>query len=445
MMVSEKIVASVRETGVVGAGGAGFPTHVKIAAKDIDVVIVNGAECEPLLRVDQQLMEVHAREVVQGLRAVCQATGAKRGVIALKRKYDKAEQALRDEVSKASELDLFLLDDFYPAGDEQVLVHEVIGEIVPEGGIPLMVGAVVINVETLLNVSKALKGLPVTRTYVTITGEVKRPVTARLPIGISIREAIDLAGGSLIGDDYMVIEGGPMMGKIVSNISAPITKTTKGLILLNKSHPLIESKSGALSIEIKRAMSVCCQCRLCTDLCPRHLLGHAIEPHTTLRAVSYGITSDVKAITQAFLCSECGVCDEFACVMGLSPRKMNMEIKRVFAQKGFKNPHHEKELTADPMREFRKIPVKRLIYRLGLAELNVGAPLTEEEYEPKRVVLLLKQHVGATSQPIVNVGDVVKEGDLIGEIPEGALGARVHASISGTVREVDRETIIIER
>jgi Na+-translocating ferredoxin:NAD+ oxidoreductase RnfC subunit len=443
MMTSENIVESVRNAGVVGAGGAGFPTHVKISAKNIDVIIVNGAECEPLLRVDQQLMETHAGELVRGLRAIQSATGAKRAVFALKGKHKRAVEVLKEEVAEQEGLQVFIIEDFYPAGDEQVLVYEVTGKVVPEGGIPLMVGAVVVNVETLLNISKAIDGLPVTRTYVTVGGRVERPVTLRLPIGISIREALELAGGIPEDGEYSIIEGGPMMGKLVANMETPITKTTKGLLLLENTHPLIAKKSASLSIEVGRAMSACCQCRFCTDLCPRHLLGHSIEPHKTLRSVSYGVTSDVDSITRAFLCSECGVCDLFACTMGLSPKKVNMEIKRAFTAQGFKNPHRNTELSANAMRDFRKIPVKRLVYRLGLADVDRPAPLAEEEYQPQRVVIPLRQHVGAPALSTVEVGQEVREGDLIGRIPQDALGAQIHASISGRVQEVTHGAVTI--
>jgi Na+-translocating ferredoxin:NAD+ oxidoreductase RnfC subunit len=440
-MDKAQLLELVRNAGVVGAGGAGFPTHVKLAADNVEYVIVNGAECEPLLRVDQQLMEVYTGKLVDTLNAIVSTLGAEKGVFALKGKYKNAVKALDEYIGKHDNLEFFELKDFYPAGDEHVLVYEVTGRIVPEGGIPLMVGCVVINVETLLNISNAFNQIPVTHTYVTVTGMVARPTSFRAPVGVSFQSLVDAAGGGLVSD-YVIIDGGPMMGKIKSNLSKPITKTTKGVIVLPSDHPLVLKKDINLGIAIKRAMSVCCQCRFCTDMCPRNLLGHALEPHKVLRTVGYGIATDSAALTQSFLCSDCGVCDLFACPMHLSPRLMNMELKREFGTKGFKNPHTRSDLKARSNRELVRIPIKRLIARLGIDALDVPAPLDEGEMKADRVVLLLSQHIGVPSIPVVKNGDVVKEGQLVADIPQNRIGARIHAPIAGTVRLEDAAVVI---
>ena len=152
-----EILEKIKEAGVVGAGGAGFPTYVKLDCQ-AQVVIINGAECEPLLRVDQQLMTRYPEELVQGLRLACEATGAARGVIALKAKYHDAADALVPFVDRHPEISLKLLKNVYPAGDEQYIVREVVGKTVPEAGLPIHVGAVVINVETALNIKQAVEG-----------------------------------------------------------------------------------------------------------------------------------------------------------------------------------------------------------------------------------------------------------------------------------------------
>ncbi|MGL5514043.1 MAG: SLBB domain-containing protein, partial [Sporomusa sp.] len=238
----EEVIAAVKAAGVVGAGGAGFPTHIKINAA-VDTVIVNGAECEPLLRVDQIIMAVKAKELIMGLRAVMVATGARRGVIGLKRKYEQAVSRLEAIIKQenAQEIELCFLPDIYPAGDEQVLVYQVTGRIVPEGGIPLHVGAVVTNAGTLVNVAEALAGRPVTDKYVTVTGAVSKPATFKVPIGTAISELIQLAGGAL-EPRCAIINGGPMMGRL-TNDSQPVTKTTGGIIVLPPDHSLVASKS----------------------------------------------------------------------------------------------------------------------------------------------------------------------------------------------------------
>jgi len=228
--MEKSFIDLIKDAGIIGAGGAGFPTHVKLNAK-VQTVIVNGAECEPLLKVDQQLMDKKADEILYALNKVVDETESKVGIIALKGKYKNAINNLNSKIKDYPKLQLFILENFYPAGDEQVLVYEVTKKIVPEGGIPLNVGVIVINVETLLNVYNAINGIPVTEKYLTVTGDVNNPVTVKVPIGISIEEAIELAGGSYI-KDFSVIDGGPMMGKLVDDIKDPIKKNTKGLIVL---------------------------------------------------------------------------------------------------------------------------------------------------------------------------------------------------------------------
>lgn len=439
----EEIIAAVKAAGVVGAGGAGFPTHVKINA-GVDTVIVNGAECEPLLRAHQLLMDTESSKLLIGLKAVMLATGARRGVIGLKRKYAAAVNKLQAELQQAKEqeLELFFLADIYPAGDEQVLVHEVTGRIVPEGGIPLHVGVVVANVETLINIAEALAGKPVTEKYVTVTGAVSRPATFKAPIGMAIRELIELAGGTTVRD-YAVIDGGPLMGKLTT-VDQPVTKTTGGIIVLPADHSLVSQKNMPWPVVANRAKAVCCNCRVCTDVCPRYLLGHSLEPHRIMQALGRGQCNASDVVTQAFLCCECGACDTFGCTMGLSPRRVNAELKRQFGQAGIKNQHNAKPQYPRITRQYRLIPAKRLLYRLGLEPYDGNAPLVTNPVTTQAVRILLSQHIGIPAQPIVRVGTIVNKGDLIAVIPEGSVvGCNLHASISGQVSAVD-EAITIQ-
>ncbi len=434
----EEIIAAVKAAGVVGAGGAGFPTHVKINAT-VDTVIVNGAECEPLLRAHQLIMASESEPLIVGLRAVMVATGAGRGVIGLKRKYEEALTKLQAALIKlnAQDIELFFLPDIYPAGDEQVLLHEVTGRIVPEGGIPLQVGVVVANVETLVNVAAALAGKPVIDKYVTVTGAVKQPATFKVPIGMAISELIGLAGGPTVSP-YAVIDGGPMMGKLTT-ADQPVTKTTGGIIVLPGQHSLVTEKSTPWAAIANRAKAVCCNCRACTDVCPRNLLGHSLEPHRIMQAIGRGQYHEADVVTKALLCSECGACDSFGCSMGLSPRRVNAELKRQFGQARLKNPHNAKPRTSRPYREHRLIPTKRLLYRLGLGEYDVKAPLQSEPVTTSYVRILLTQHIGAPAKPVVQVGSLVRQGDIVAVIPEGtAMGTNLHASIAGQVCAVDR-------
>ena len=187
------------------------------------------------------------------------ATGAKEGIIATKAKYKDGIAALEKNLT-GGRIRIHLLDDFYPAGDEQVIVQEVTGRVVPQGGIPLKVGCVVVNVETLLNVVDALDDIPVTRKYLTINGEVAAPCTLRLPVGTPVAAALALAGVKST-EGLRVIDGGPMMGKLIEDLEQPVTKTTKGLLVLPADHPIILKRIQSCDRIIRQANTACIQCR----------------------------------------------------------------------------------------------------------------------------------------------------------------------------------------
>lgn len=430
---------AIYDAGVVGAGGAGFPTHVKTSAK-VECVIINGAECEPLLRVDQQLMKDQTEDLLKGLSVLLDMVGAKRGVIALKKKYTDAIEQLSSYITD-SRIEIFKLDDFYPAGDEQVMVREVTGRSIPEAGIPLNVDCIVNNVETVLNISAAMEGQPVVDTWLTVTGRVDQPFTCRAPIGTSKGEILAQAGvRSSAG--LALIEGGPMMGKLLEDWDTPVTKTTKGLIVVPEDHPLVTARKAPLEAYLRQARSVCMGCARCTEMCPRNLLGHNLKPHMIMRAMAYG-RADSQAIMSSLLCCECGAC-EYACPMRLSPRWVNVGLKAQLGKAGIRYKGDGTEPEATKNRDLQKIPVKRLVTRLALKEYDKPAPVKEIVFNPKQVTILLRQHIGVPCEPLVQVGDLVQRGQLIGEIPEGKMGARVHSSIDGVVIEQNAAHVIIQ-
>ena len=435
------IVESVRAAGIVGAGGAGFPTHVKLNGR-AEVVIATGAECAPLLRVDQLLMQREAAQVVRGMELAMEATGAPRGVIATKAHYHDAVSALRRALDGRSDITLHLMDSYYPSGDEKSIILEVTGRVVPSGRLPLDVGCVVSNVATLANISAAANGAPVIRKDVTVGGDVPRPITVTVPVGSPIREVIALSGFSGSREDFALIVGGPCMGRLEENWEAPITKTTGGLLLLKRSHPLIVRRTQSPERLLKVARAVCCQCSQCTQMCPRNAMGLNVQPHKAMRALITGngtLLGDPKAILG---CSSCGVCTNYACHMGLVPSEVMALYKAALGKAGIR-PEPEAQITPDPFIVHKRVPVRRLIARMGLSAYDVPAPYTETSYRPGAVTLPLRQHVGKPSVPVVRVGDRVRAGDLVAEIPEKALGARIHASIDGIVTAVDANAIQI--
>lgn len=457
-MTPEEIVALVKAAGIVGAGGAGFPTHVKLAAKDVDTVIANGAECEPMLRCDQQLMAAHPALVIRGMRLVMQAVGARRGLIALKAHYHDAIAALSAELerqkgtSEAADwpVDLHIIEkSTYPAGDEFCLVYEVTGRLIPEAGLPLNVGCVVQNVGTLANIARAADdGQPVTHRYVTINGEVATPKTVRAPIGMTFDKVLELAGGfTRSPSELKVVVGGPMTGHLVPDLTTEtITKTTGGILVLPVENEVVRFMSRSLELWTKRGKASCDQCRDCTVLCPRHLLGHGFSPHEIMRAGAYGINVKNDVLTAAVLCCECRLCEAYSCPLELSPMQFYRKMKRELAAAGWKNDiHHRADLTVEEFREDRLVPTERLVARLGVGTYHVWPVAWDEsDVHADRVCISLKQHIGVPAVPSVAVGDDVAVGQLIGSPAEGKLGACVHASISGHVVSVSDKTVVIE-
>lgn len=440
--MGKPIVDAIRAAGVVGAGGAGLPTHVKADAA-AQTVLVNGASCEPLLMSDPYLMETQVDTLVRGLEAMMDCTGAGRGIICLKGKHAHAMQSVREGVARLGKgrIEAFELGDFYPAGDEQVMVYEVLGGIVPERGIPLQIGAVVSNVESLCNVAHALDGKPVTHRYLTVGCEVRKPMVVRVPVGTRVAEVLQFAGGPTI-DEYRVVDGGPMMGRVLPDTDQPVTKTTSGLLVLPPDHNVVCRKVMDPHTVKRLTNTICCQCSQCTDLCPRQLLGHSLHPHRLMRVLD-GQAVDSPIAREALLCSECGICEKFACPMGLSPREVNAQLKKELMAAGVKWENRGEALVASRFRDERRIPTSRLVSRLGLAGYEAH-PHFAGDYTPSEVRIPLRQHIGAPALAVVHAGDRVKPGDLIGEIPEGAMGARVHASIDGVVTAVENGIITIK-
>lgn len=438
-MDKSQLVECVRTAGIVGQGGAGFPAHVKYDA-EVETVIANGCECEPLLHSDKHLMEARAEDLVRALRTLKTAVGARRGVIAIKGKYVRVAERLQRAMA-GTDLELALLDDFYPAGDEQVLIYEVTGRCVPPLGLPKDVGALAANVGTLVSLTDALDGKPVTHRLVTVTGEVARPAIWNVPLGTPLSDLVEACGGAAVEDPVYIL-GGPMMGRVVDDpkqaASTVVTKTLGGVILIPRDHYLHRRATLSLEVMARRAATACIQCRYCTDLCPRYLIGHDFQTHKVMRALGGGGPEAAPGSLQALLCSECGLCELFSCPMHLSPRRLNAALKVRFRENrvAFPEPRRVKPSQA-ALRGYRKIPVTRLAIKLDIARYMDLHPEFLGELKPARVRVPLRQHIGAPAQPLVKPGDRVSVGEPVGAIPPGALGACVHASLSGVVTAVD--------
>ncbi len=441
------IIEQVKASGIIGAGGAGFPTHVKLNSK-ADYILLNGAECEPLLRVDQQLMAMYPEKIITGLYLAGQQVEAKHAIIGIKVKHQDVIEILRNKIKElelAAQVSVKELPDIYPAGDEQVLVYELTGRVVPETGIPIAVGCVVINTETALNIFHATQGEPVVDKYVTIAGEVPEPVTVKVPVGTPLRDVIALSGiKSLAG--YAVIDGGPMMGPLSTNLDGFVTKKTKGLVILPEEHNLIRKKQKEMRSAVTLNKTACEQCRMCTDLCPRHLLGHSTSPHKMVRAMSYSKMTAQEDLTVAQTCCQCNLCEYFSCPAGINPKMANLYFMTEQKKEGIKFVPKKEAYMPRAMRAYRLVPSKRLIAHIGIKKYDKRAPLRLDiGYAPAQVGISLCAHVGAPAEPTVKPGDSVKRGDLIGRIPEGKLGSACHASVDGIVASIENGIVIIRR
>ena len=444
-MTIEELQKVIYDAGIVGAGGAGFPTHKKIG-KGIKQIIVNAAECEPLMFVDHHIFKKHFQSIIDTLNIMLDTIGADEAIIGIKGK----NMYLLDKKIVASlhgtRIKIKEIPDIYPAGDEVVLVYETTGKIIPEGAIPVSVGVMVINTETLYNIRKALDGgETVHEKYVTVAGDTKEDVTVKVPVGMKIKELLTELGYTDM-NGKAVINGGPMMGKLVDIENDVVTKTTKGLLIFPETHSVIQRRKMPLSMMLKRASAACCNCTMCTDVCPRYLLGHSIQVHKILHSASHCEVNDADAFLKSSLCCGCGVCTVIGCQQMLNPQEISMNAKATLAKKGYRPTDLKAPKEPRAERDGRLIPSETLIDRLGIRKyVKDKVERLYIDFTPKTVYIPMSQHVGKPAEANVSVGDKVKKGQCIAKTPHEFLGTTIHASIDGVVKSVDGNEIVIER
>ncbi len=442
-MNRSEILQKIREAGVVGAGGGGFPAYKKLDA-NVEHVIANGVECEPLLYKDREVMIQDADKLIAGLVIVKEITNADKVTIAIKRKNSDLKNILGESAKKYG-MDIFIMENVYPAGDEYILVYDVTGKRIPPGGIPLQVGCIVENVETLVNIANAVSGVPVTEKYLTVSGAVKEAVTLKVPVGTSYKKCLELAGGSNV-NEFSILTGGVMMGGVTTDLSLSVSKTLSGLIILPNDHSLVLRKTEPPEVYNKIGHSACDQCTFCTQLCPRYILGYPIQPHLVMRSLQ--MTGDEKERMSywAEACCECNVCTLFACPEKLDPKNICADTKKKLKEekKGFSKSELEVVFTGvNPMRSGREIPISILYQRLGIKKYDRKAHFVNQGKMISEVKIKLNNHFGENGVPCVKVGDTVSKGQLIGKVNEEALGTPFHSSIDGQVKEIVNNSVII--
>lgn len=294
----KEILNIIKEAGIVGMGGAGFPTHVKLSPppnKPIEFVILNGAECEPYLTADHRLMLENPEAVVYGLKAMMKVLDVKKGFIGIENNKLDALETLSKLTEQDSSIDVVSLRTKYPQGAEKQLIYACTKRQVPSGGLPLEAGVVVSNVATAAAVSDALKtGMPLVKRICTVTGKgIKEPKNLLIKTGTMISEIIEQCGG-FEEDLGKIIWGGPMMGISMSTVNIPATKTSSGVLCLNEDDAALPEASS------------CIKCGSCVNICPAFIQPMLLDAHSLRR--NYETTEKLRVLD----CIECGSCS-FVC------------------------------------------------------------------------------------------------------------------------------------
>ena len=281
----------LQENGIVGAGGAGFPTYAKLDER-ANTILLNCAECEPLLKLHRQLLEKHAYEIMKTFSMVADVVGADEAIIGVKESYKDTVKALETYIDEFPKVKIHQLPEVYPMGDEVVLIYEATGRVVRPGGLPIEQGVAVFNVETIYNVYRAVeKNHPVTDKLVSVVAEVEHPVTVRVPLGTTIGEVVALAGVTTVKDPVYFV-GGPMMGFALYDLHVPCTKTSSAFLFME--HDAV-SESQAIQ-------TACINCGRCVGVCPGHVL-----PARLATLAERGDMAGFEAL-DGMECCECGCC-----------------------------------------------------------------------------------------------------------------------------------------
>lgn len=309
----------VKSAGIVGMGGATFPTHVKLSPpkeKKIDCVILNGAECEPYLTADYRLMLEQPEPVVEGLKVLMRILGVAKGYIGIEDNKPDAIKVMEEAVKNESDIEVYSLKVKYPQGAEKMLIKAIVDREVPAGGLPMDVGVVVQNIGTAVAIYEAARfGRPLLERVVSITGRgINEPKNLMVRIGTPLSELVEQCGGFKY-DSGKVISGGPMMGMAQSNLDAPVIKGTSGLLVLSPEESEV------------RAYGPCIRCSRCIDACPMGL-----QPAALSVLAEHGFYDEMKEY-DLMNCFECGTCS-YVCpskrpiVQWVKLAKMNLAQKK---------------------------------------------------------------------------------------------------------------------
>jgi electron transport complex protein RnfC len=284
----------IREAGIVGLGGAGFPTHVKLSPppdKKIDTVIINGSECEPYLTTDNRVMIEEADRLVLGVKIILKVMRDARAVIAVEDNKPEAIEAVKKACKDVKGIEVAVVRTKYPQGAEKQLIYAITKREVPSGGLPIDSGCIVNNIDTVIAIHRALlRGRPLMRKVVTLSGAaIKNPGNYKVRLGTKVSDLVEMAGG-FRGNPTKVVVGGPMMGVAIFDINVPVVKTTSGILFLTENEAFIPPEQN------------CIRCGQCVEHCPMGLVP------TELNAAILRENSQLFVKLNGLDCIECGSC-----------------------------------------------------------------------------------------------------------------------------------------
>ncbi len=428
----------MRSAGILGAGGAGFPSYAKLAA-GADTLVVNGAECEPLLYTDYHILKRELSLVLLGISSVLEYANIPRALLAVK-EHTAEKLKWKEGQLLAERIAVKVLPNVYPMGDEISLIYQATERVVKPGNLPITSGVIVLNVETLWNVGNAVRyQKPVTETWLTVGGDIPQPFALKVPVGTPVATVFEKYGID-VPETHTVLDGGPSMGKVIDPEIAVIGKTTKGLLILPNSSAAVQSKYIDAKKSVARAETACCQCTRCTDMCPRYLLGYPLEPHKMVRTAMSAAELLPEMVITANLCCGCGICESLACCQGISPKAVITQYKEVIGKNKIRYVAKE-EVQAREERDWRMVPSEKWESVLGVKLYDRVAVFKDEPIDVKKVEINLRPHIGAPAAPCVKDGAQVQKGDLIATAGEG-LSIAQHASIDGRAY-IDGNKIIL--
>lgn len=293
-MSNDEIIQVIKDAGIVGLGGATFPTHIKLSPppdKKIDRIIVNGAECEPYLTSDHRIMLEETDRIVSGLKVILKMFPDAQGVIGVETNKPDAIEKLEAAIKGEARISIAKLQTKYPQGAEKQLIYSVTQREVPSAKLPSEVGCIVQNIDTVVAIHRAIfRGRPLMRRIVTVSGgAIKTPQNFKVRIGTSYREVIEAAGG-FVEEPAKIISGGPMMGLTMYNIDVPIIKGSSSILCLTEAEAAIPDESN------------CMRCGKCVAICPMALLPNELN--------KFAIANDEEAFEKynGMDCIECGAC-----------------------------------------------------------------------------------------------------------------------------------------